>query len=77
MKANQFNKWASRKFQMVFLFATGAAIAGVYMIVIADGFEQIQTAIETTLKYQLGGVGAYLGSNVINDFAYRNTNEPE
>jgi hypothetical protein len=63
---------------MVFLFSTGAAIAGIFMVFIADGFDQILQAIETTLKYQLGGVGAYLGSNVINDFAYRNnpTDEP-
>ena len=68
-KISQPNRWASRKFQVVFLFCTGAAIAGVYMVFYASNFAETREAIETTLKYQLGAVTAYLTLNVANDFA--------
>lgn len=72
MDVKKYNKWMSRKFQMVFIFSTGCAIAGVYMLVYASNFEETIRAIEVTLQYQLGGVGAYLTGNVITDFATRN-----
>ncbi len=64
-------KWTSRKFLVTFLFCTGAAIAGGFMIYIATDFNQIRDAISTALQYQLGAIGAYQGGNVLSSFSTR------
>lgn len=60
-----------RKLVLTILFCTGAAIAGGFMIYCASGFSEIRDAIETTLKYQLSGIGAYQGSNVLSKFSFK------
>ena len=65
-------KWNSRKFVITFIFCTGAAIAGAWMIYIAQNFEQIRDSVSTVLQFQRGAIGAYQGSNVIAKFPNRN-----